>query len=133
MPFADAIGAIAGPVLGSVVGGLVSGGSSPSVSGGGPSYYTPTGLGTADTTWQGLLSGMNSMYGNTNLTPYAQASLGRGMAANDLYGGGYQNAANVAGGQYTSLGNRLIGQADQNFGIQNGLIGAGQTVYNMGL
>ncbi|QVN18771.1 hypothetical protein [Burkholderia pyrrocinia] len=93
----------------------------------------PTGLGNADTTWQGLLSGMNSMYGNTNLTPYAQASLGRGMAANDMYGGAYQNASNVAGGQYTSLGNRLIGQADQNFGIQNSLIGAGQSVYNMGL
>ncbi len=130
MPFAAAVGAV-----GSVVGGLVSGGSSPSTSGGGPSYYIPTGLGTADTTWQNLMTGLNNTY-NLNsgaLTSLGQESLNRGLNANDVYGWGYQHAGEAAGNQYTNLANFLNGQGVQNFGTQQQLLDAGRNVYGLGL
>ncbi|MGR3910023.1 hypothetical protein Q3A80_23560 [Burkholderia sp. SR8] len=129
MPFAAAVGAIASPIIG----GLVSGGSSPSVSGGGPSYYTPTGLSTADNSWQWLLANGLNAYQNNNQTPLAQQSLTQGLNANNQYGAGYQNAANAAGSQYAGLASLLQGNANQNFATQNSLLNAGQNLYNLGM
>ncbi|EMN5130239.1 hypothetical protein RVV79_003355 [Burkholderia contaminans] len=128
MPFAVA-GAIAAPI----VGGLVSGGSSPSVSGGGPSYYTPTGLGTADQTWQGLLAGMNTGFGNRNLDQYGQQSLQEGINANNYYRNGYQNAAGTAGAQYGNLAGLMNQFGLENIATQNSLLSGGQNLMNMGL
>lgn len=125
---------IAAGVVGSVAGGLVSDAMSPSTSGGGPSYYVPTGLRTADQTWQNLMSNLSGIYGaQMGITPYANQSLQEGLAANSQYGGAYQSAANQAGAQYGSLANFLNGQAASNIDKQNALFAAGQNVYNMGL
>lgn len=128
MPFAAAVGAV-----GSVVGGLVSGSSSPSTSGGGPSYYVPTGLGTADTTWQNLLSGINSAYGPSNLNQYGQRSLQEGINANNYYRDPYQNAAGTAGAWYRDLAGQMGQYGHENIATQNSLLNAGMGVYNMGL
>lgn len=128
MPFAAAVGA-----AGSLIGGLVSGGSSPSVSGGGPSYYVPTGLSSADQSWQNLLSGIASGFNNRNLDQYGQESLWSGTKAVDQYGGQYQNAANAAGQGYTNAGNALTGLGNLDLATQQALLGAGQNVYQMGL
>ncbi|WP_146075188.1 hypothetical protein [Burkholderia anthinoferrum] len=128
MPFAAAVGAV-----GSVVGGLVSGGSSPSTSGGGPSYYVPTGLGTADTTWQNLLSGINGAYGSSNLNQYGQQSLQEGINANNYYRDPYQNAAGTAGAWYRDLAGQMAQYGHENIATQNSLLNAGMGVYNMGL
>ncbi|KVE66984.1 hypothetical protein WI97_11200 [Burkholderia vietnamiensis] len=101
--------------------------------GGGPSYYIPTGLNTADTTWQDLLSKLNSAYGANNATPIAQQSLWQGINANNTYGRGYQANADAASGQYTNLSSLMNSQANQNFNTQQQLLGAGQNLYSMGL
>ncbi|AIO76437.1 hypothetical protein [Burkholderia multivorans] len=129
MPFAAAVGAIASPIIG----GLVSGGSSPSVSGGGPSYYTPTGLGTADTTWQNLLSNINNIYNTENLNQYGLNSLQQGTAAAWQYGPQYQNAANAAGIGYTNAGNALTSLGNLDLMTQGNLLNAGQNVFQMGM
>jgi len=128
MPFAAAVGAV-----GNIVGGLVSGGSSPSVSGGGPSYYTPTGLGQADQTWQSLLSNLNWYNQNTPLNQYGLDSLQNGMTSLSQYAPGYQNAANAAGAGYTNAGNALTNLGNLDLATQQQLLGAGQNVYQMGL
>ncbi|MBR8070059.1 hypothetical protein KDW23_03725 [Burkholderia cenocepacia] len=135
MPFADAIGAIAGPVLGSVAGGLVSSAMSPGTSGGsnGGSYYVPTGLPTADQTWQSLLSNLNNVYGGNNLNQYGLSSLNSGMAAHATYAPNYQNAGNVAGQQYGNAAAALTGLGNLDLATQQQLLGAGQNVYQMGL
>lgn len=129
MPFAEAIGAIAAPV----VGGLVSGAMSPGTSGGGASYYTPTGLGTADQTWQALLAGLNTGFGNRNLDQYALQSLQNGYTNNSIYGPAYQNAANSASVGYTHAGDALTDIGNLDMATQRSLLGAGQNVYQMGL
>ncbi|QTD88875.1 hypothetical protein [Burkholderia anthina] len=135
MPFAIA-GAIAAPVVGGLVSSAMGGGGGGTVTSGGgsaPPYYVPSGLGTADQSWQWLMqNGLNAYQGN-NTTPLAQQSLGQGLAANSLYGNGYQGAANAAGSQYAGLASLLQGNANQNFATQNSLLNAGQNIYNMGL
>lgn len=79
-----------------------------------------------------MQNGLNAYQGN-NTTPLAQQSLGQGLAANSLYGNGYQGAANAAGSQYAGLASLLQGNANQNFATQNSLLNAGQNIYNMGL
>ncbi|MCA8301288.1 hypothetical protein LGN24_07300 [Burkholderia seminalis] len=129
MPFAAAVGGLASGIGGSLVSGLLS----PSTSGGSGSYYVPTGLPDADQNWQNLLHIIANQYGNNPLQQYGLQSLNAGLAANDQYGGGYQNAANAAGGTYAGLGSLLNQQANSNFATQAGLLQAGQNVYNMGL
>ncbi|KVF31756.1 hypothetical protein WJ08_13790 [Burkholderia vietnamiensis] len=104
-----------------------SGGSGGS---GGPSYYIPTGLNTADTTWQNLLSSINTAYGANNSTPIAQGSLWGGIAANNLYGPGYQFQADAAGEQYARLANQLAQRSGNSFNTQDNLVNAGWNVYN---
>ncbi|WP_155696607.1 hypothetical protein [Burkholderia stagnalis] len=131
MPFG--ISDIIGPVIGSVAGGLVSGAMSPSTSGGGPSYYVPTGLGTADTTWQNLLSGISNVYNLKGLDQYGEASFNSGLEANALYAPAYQNAANAAGQGYANAGTALTNLGNLDLATQRQLLGAGQSVFNMGL
>src|ERR1700745_2037273 len=97
MPFA-----IAGPVLGAVAGSAVSGMMSPSSSGGsggGPgSYYVPTGLQSADQSWQQQLTNQQGFSGFLHgLNPDYLQSLNQGLAAQNAYSPGYQSAANNAG------------------------------------
>jgi hypothetical protein len=108
----------------------------PSPSGGGgsgPTYYVPTGLNTADNTWQGLLGNMGWLYNNTGLQQYGLRSLDQGLSANDVYSPGYQNAANAAGSEYGDLANLLKAQSTGYQNTQQGLLNAGQNVYNLGL
>jgi hypothetical protein len=107
----------------------------PGTSGGnsGGSYYVPTGLQSADTQWQGLQGQNYNTYMGNNLNQYGYSSLAQGLGANQQYGPGYQNAANAAGGQYTALGQQLGGAANLDFGAQQGLLNAGQQVYQTAL
>lgn len=105
----------------------------PSTSGGGGSYYVPTGLGTADTTWQNIFGNLSNTFQGNNLGQYGMSSLNGGMGALGMYGPGYQSAANQTGTQYGNLSNTLNTQAGQNFGTQGNLLQAGQNVFNMGL
>lgn len=127
---------VAAAVGGSIAGSLVSGAMSPGTSGGGgggPSYYIPTGLNTADTTWQNLLSGINTTYGSNPLQQYGQQSLYGGLAANNQYAPGYQTAANAAGIGYTNAGNALTNLGNLDLATQGQLLGAGRQVFDMGL
>lgn len=127
---------VAAAVGGSIAGSLVSGAMSPGTSGGsggGPSYYIPTGLGTADTTWQGLLSNINNVYNTNDLNQYGLSSLWSGVNANTQYGPAYQNAANAAGQGYTNAGTALTNLGNLDLATQRQLLGAGQSVFNMGL
>ncbi|MBU9373399.1 hypothetical protein KTE28_03510 [Burkholderia multivorans] len=103
------------------------------MSGGGPSYYTPTGLGTADTTWQNLLSNINNIYNTENLNQYGLNSLQQGTAAAWQYGPQYQNAANAAGQGYTNVAGALTNLGYGDLHTQSVLLGAGQNVFNLGL
>lgn len=123
---------VAAAVGGSVVGGLVNNAMAPSSSGGGPNYYTPTGLQGADQNWQNLLGGISGIYGSNNLNQYGQQSLQAGLNANNQYSPGYQAGANTAGQMYSNFGNLLNNQSQGNFGTQNQLLNAGQQVYQMG-
>lgn len=118
MPFA-----IAGPVLGAVAGAGVSSALGPSsqAQGGGDSLYTPTGLGTADQSWQQLLQQELA----------AQQGI-QGTAAQSGYGGNYQNNANLAAGLYSNLPGLLQQQAQGAYGTQQSLLGAGQNLLNAG-
>ncbi|WP_153067623.1 hypothetical protein [Paraburkholderia graminis] len=130
---------VAAAVGASVAGAAVSSAMSPSTSGGsggGPSsYYVPTGLQDADKTWQGLLQSLQGTYYD-NANPQNQIALGSetaGINAANQYGPQYQNAANAAANGYGNLVGLFNGQANQDFGIQNSLLAAGQNVYNLGL
>lgn len=127
--------AAAGAVVGSIGAAAVSSAMAPSPSGGGggPSYYVPTGLGTADQSWQGLLGNISNTYSQKGLDQYGLASLYGGLNANNAYGGGYQNAANTAGSEYGDLANLLKSQSTGYQNTQQGLLNAGQNVYNLGL
>ena len=131
--------AAAGAVVGSIGAAAVSSAMSPSPSGGsgggGPSYYVPTGLNTADQTWQGLLSGLSSEYNQpwNNLAPYAWDSFSKGMSAHNAHATGYQAAADTAGSEYGDLANLYKTQSTGYQNTQQGLLNAGQNVYNLGL
>ncbi|CAB3720306.1 hypothetical protein LMG22037_04709 [Paraburkholderia phenoliruptrix] len=119
-----------------VLGAVGSMSNSPSTSGGGPSYYIPTGLSDADTTWQNILTGERNNAGsvyNGDLLPYYQNSLNLGSNAWNTYGPAYQNAANTAGTTYSTIAGDMSTQALQNWGTQKDLLGAGQQVFNLGL
>lgn len=126
---------VVGAVGASVAGAAVSSAMSPGVSGGGSNYYTPTGLGDADQTWQGFLKSLSgTYYDNTN--PQNQVALGAeraGIGASNYYGTPYQAAANAAGTGYTNAGTALTGLGNLDLATQQSLLGAGQQVYNMGL
>lgn len=113
---------IAAGVVGSVAGSAISSAMAPSTSGGGSSLYTPTGLGSADQSWQALMQQQQQAYngGNTG-----------------QLGANYQNAANTAGQQYFNLSNlsdtygaALNAQGQNAYGAQNYLQQAGQQVFN---
>ena len=135
MPFGSILGAVAGPVLGAVGGSVVSGLMSPSASGGsggGGSYYVPSGLSQADQQWQGLqTSNANTYYDNTNTqNQIALQAEQAGINNNNLYGNAYQNAANSAGQQYGNLasaqqgyGNTMAGYGSQLGGYANQVAG----------
>lgn len=125
-------GALAG-VVGSVAGTAISGAMSPSTSGGGTSYYTPTGLSGADTDWQGLLSSIYGDYNSSNLGQYGMESLLNGLTSNSQYMGGYMNAAQNAGTGYTNAGTALTNLGNQDLGTSQSLLGAGQQVYQNSL
>jgi hypothetical protein len=67
------------------------------------------------------------------LQQYGQQSLQQGQQAQQQYAPGYQNAANAAGSQYGNLGTQLQGAAGQEFGAQQGLMNAGQQLYQTSL
>lgn len=133
---------VAAGVLGSAAGAAVSSAMSPSssASGGGSNLYTPTGLSSADQTWQGLLSNMVGQYNANNLNQYGLGSLWGGIQAGEQYGPGLQNAANASSnalnnlaalqGQYSGTLNQ---QASNAYNTQQNLLNAGQQVYNTAL
>jgi hypothetical protein len=129
MPF----GAVAGGLAAGIGGSLVSGLMSPGTTGGGNSYYTPTGLGQADTQWQGIQNQNYNTWLDNNLGQYGTQSLNQGLNANNQYAPAYQQAANAAGAQYGALGGQLNNAAGLNFGAQQGLLNAGQQVYQTAL
>jgi len=118
---------VAAGVAASVAGSAISSAISPSTSGGsggggGPSYYIPTGLNSADQSWQQLLQ------------QQLQAQQGiEGTAAQSGYGGNYQRNADLAASQYYNLAPLLQQQSQNAYGTQQSLLQAGQNVYNMGL
>lgn len=125
---------VAAGVVGSVAGSAINSAMAPSTSGG-SGYYIPTGLSAADTTWQNLLNqqygtqfGLNQIVNQQALQSYADQ-----LAAAKQYGPGYQNAANTAGQQYGALGQQLGTASGLDFGAQQGLLNAGQAVYNTAL
>ena len=124
---------VAAGVVGSVAGAAVSSAMSPSTSGGGSSYYTPTGLGTADQSWQDLLKNITNVYNTNDLNQYGLSSLWNGVQAGQQYGPAYQTAANNAGQGYTNAGTALTNLGNFDLNAQQQIYGAGQNVYNLGL
>ena len=108
---------------------------SPGTSGGGNSYYTPTGLGAADTSWQNLLNQQlgNQQGVNDNTTPLYYGSLQGGLNAQNAYAPGYQAGANMAGQSYGYTGQQLGQQSAQNYATQQALLNAGQQTYQTAL
>jgi hypothetical protein len=126
---------VAAGVVGSVAGAAVSSALAPGTSGGsggGQSYYVPTGLTTADQQWQNLQNQNYNVFSGSQqqLQDYGQQSLAAQLAAYNTYGSPYQQAANQAGQQYGNLGSQLTNAAGLQFGQQQGLLNAGQQVYN---
>src|SRR5580765_2657351 len=112
-------------VAAAVAGSVVSSALAPDSSGGGTgsnaNLYVPSGLRATDQDWQRLNTGQMGLYNQGN--PYA---------------GGYQDAANTAGRTYNALGHSadafagaLGQQAQQAYGAQNYLQGAGQDIYTL--
>jgi hypothetical protein len=130
MPWAAAAAAV-----GTIGAAAVSSAMAPGTSGGnsGGSYYVPTGLQGADTQWQGLQNFNYNTFTGNDLGQYGLQSLYGGLNANNQYAPGYQNAANAAGQQYGALGTQLQGAAGLDFGAQQGLLNAGQQVYQTAL
>ncbi|PRG01723.1 hypothetical protein C6Q17_34845 [Burkholderia contaminans] len=108
---------------------------SPGTSGGsgGGSYYVPTGLPTADSTWQSLLGNISNIFNSNGLGTPSINSLNNGIAASNQYGPAYQTAANQAGIGYTNAGNALTGLGNLDLMTQGNLLNAGQNVFQMGL
>lgn len=136
MPFGAIGGAVAGGLASGIGGAAVSSLLSPSASGGtngSGGYYVPTGLGTSDTDWQSLLSSIYGQYNGSNLGQYGLQSLTGGLNASNIYSPAYQNAANVAGQEDSTLNQQMGTESSLNFGTQQSLLGAGQQVYQMAL
>ncbi|WP_198346103.1 hypothetical protein [Burkholderia ubonensis] len=106
---------------------------SPGTSGGGPSYYVPTGLSDADQNWQNLLHIAAGRYGTTELNQYGLQSLNAGLAADSQYAPGYQNAANAAGAGYANAGTQLTNLGTADMATMGRLLDAGRSVYNLGM
>ena len=123
---------VAASVGAAAVGSAVSSAMAPSTSGGGGSYYVPTGLQGADQQWQNLQNQNYNVFSGSQqqLQDYGQQSLAAQLDAYNKYGSPYQNAANVAGTQYGNTANNLIGASALQFGQQQPLINAGQQVFN---
>lgn len=127
MPFA-----VAAPIVGAGISAALSPGTSGGSGGGGPNYYIPTGLQTADQQWQNLQNQNYNVFSASQpqLQDLGQQSLAAQLAAYNTYGDPYQQAANLAGGQYGNLGGALTNAAGLQFGQQQPLISAGQQVFN---
>jgi hypothetical protein len=119
--------AVAGAATSAALAPSSSGGSG---GGGSPNYYVPVGLGAADQSW---LYQSGNQQNTQNLIqqnlPYYAQSLQQGLNAGNVYGPGYQERANVASQQYGGLAQQAQGQANLDFATQQGLLGAGQQVY----
>lgn len=134
--FLATIGSIVGigSGLNSLFGGNDSGGGSPaapSYSGAGNTLYTPTGTGTADTTWQQMLAQMFSQQQGVN----AGVTNPITSAYNNQLGINQQpliNAGNVAGGQYGNLAGQATGFSNQLGAAGTNQLQAGQDIYNLG-
>jgi hypothetical protein len=123
-------------VAASVAGTVISSAMAPSSgSGSGSQYYTPTGLGTADTQWQGLQTGNYNTYNQLypSIQTAATNSFNGGNTANNIYQGGYQSGANNAGAQYGNLANQQTYQSGQAFNNAGNLLSAGQQTYQTAL
>jgi len=130
--------AIAGPVLGSIAGGLMGGGGGSQYSGGAPAYQ-PTWTSGADTAWQQAYGQnqniVNQAYQGAN--PLFQQSLQQQNAINyDPYlqaygqaGNYYGQGANVAGQQAGAYGQQAALSSQQ----QQNLYNAGNQVYQTAL
>jgi hypothetical protein len=130
MPF----GAVAGGLAAGIGGSLVSGLMSPGTSGGGNSYYTPTGLGAADTSWQNLLNQQLDTQQNIQWqNPGLYQALQGGMYAQNQYSPAYQSAADTAGAGYGNLASTLNQQSQNAYGTQQSLLNAGQQAYQTSL
>lgn len=127
MPWGVAAGAVA-----SAAGAAVSSAMSPSTSGG-SGYYVPTGLATADQSWQDLLKNITNSYNGYDLSQYGLNSLWNGVQAGQQYAPAYQTAANNAGQGYTNAGTALTNLGNFDLNAQQQLYGAGQQVFNLGL
>jgi hypothetical protein len=92
----------------------------------------PTGLQGADQQWQNLQNQNYNVFSQSQpeLQALGQQSLQQQLADYNNYSGGYRQAANQAGQQYGALGSQLQNAAGLQFGQQQGLINAGQQVYN---
>lgn len=128
MPWGAAAGLAA-----SVAGSAISSAMAPSTSGGGGSYYVPTGLQPTDQQWQQLQTQNFNKYMGYDLDQYGLNSLWQGIQAGQQYAPALQQAANQAGNQYSTLGNQLTGAAGQQFGAGQGLLQAGLNTYNAAL
>jgi hypothetical protein len=134
MPFGAVAGGLAAGIGGAVVSSALSPGTSGGSGGGGGNFYVPTGLVTADQSWQQLLAQELGTQGAlTQQNPLYLQALQSGLASQNQYGAGAQQYANMASGQYANLGSQLQGAAGLDFGAQQGLLNAGQQVFNMGL
>jgi hypothetical protein len=90
----------------------------------------PTGLQPADQQWQNIQNQNYNKYMGYDLDQYGLDSLQQGINFAGQYAPGYMNAATQAGAQYGYLGQQLNNAAGIQFGQQQGLINAGQQVYN---
>ena len=124
---------VAASVGASLAGSAISSAMSPGTSGGSSSLYVPTALPAADVGWQNLQNQLQNVYNTNDLNQYGLGSLWQGIQAGQQYGPAYQNAANTAGQAYGTLGSQLGNAANLNFGAQQGLLGAGQQVYQTAL
>jgi hypothetical protein len=114
---------VAAAVGASAAGAAVSSAMSPSTSGGGggggANLYVPTGLGTADQSWQQLLQQELA----------AQNAVAQNAAPGG-YGGNYQTQANTAAGQYANLAQLLQQQSQGAYGTQQSLLNSGLNLFN---
>jgi hypothetical protein len=125
---------VAAAVGGSIAGAATSSLLAPGTSGGGNSYYTPTGLGTADTSWQNLLNQQLDTQQNIQWqNPGLYQALQGGMYAQNQYSPAYQSAADTAGAGYGNLANTLNQQSQNAYGTQQSLLNAGQQAYQTSL
>lgn len=115
-----------GSGLSNIFGGGSSGGSGYS----GPPIYTPTGLGSADTSWQNLLN--NNVGNQNNLTSLINPALL--SSYQNLNGIDYStllNAGNQAGNQYSNLASMYGSTGNNQMAMGNQQYEQGQNIYNL--